>query len=241
MCDACLSRPANYLRPARACGKHRRPDLKHIRTNNRNPLFARPETEALLRQFPITPNDSHDRCKSDPSFQENTCDVHKLHDDDDAKKTEPAKHDADLETRWWYDDERQQFSASREAHDVHRHCLLSSLTLTSPPSQYDSRPRSVFRLQSQLTRASRDMIHVKREQRQHIEFLSSATAEEHPPQWCSTVDTAGDVEPALHLNRDIEGCWRSVVLRALLARSAVRLQLTFCELVVIEHNDEMRS
>ena len=53
--------------------------------------------------------------------KKNTGDVlshNKLHDDNDAMKTEPVVHDAVLETWWWYDDERQKFIASREDHDV---------------------------------------------------------------------------------------------------------------------------
>ena len=52
----------------------------------------------------------------------------KLHDDDDAMKTEPVVHDAGLEAWWWYDDERQKLSTSREDHDVHGPRPLSSLT-----------------------------------------------------------------------------------------------------------------
>ena len=62
-----------------------------------------------------------------------------------------------------------------------------------------------------------------------MEFLSSATAEEHSPQRTPVADSSGDVESALLLHRDVEVCLRRMVLRALC--SAARLQVTLCELV----------
>ena len=53
-----------------------------------------------------------------------------------------------------------------------------------------------------------------------MEFLSSPSAEEHLPQQRPATDASGDVEFALPLDRDIEGCWRRVVLRALLGMLA---------------------
>ena len=60
-----------------------------------------------------------------------------------------------------------------------------------------------------------------------MEILSSATAKEHSPQRSTVADASGDVESALILDRDVEVCWRRLVLRAL--RSATRLQVTLCE------------
>ena len=57
-------------------------------------------------------------------------------------------------------------------------------------------------------------------------FLSLAIAEEHSRQ--------RDVGFVLLGDRDVEGCWRRMVLRPLLASSAARLQVTLCELVEIE-------
>ena len=82
---------------------------------------------------------------------------YQLHDDDDVMKTEFVVHEFDLETRWWYDDERPRSRAPHGDHDVHRRRSLSSLA-TSP---YDSGPRSLIHSQSQLSRATREMPSVK--------------------------------------------------------------------------------
>ena len=62
--------------------------------------------------------------------------------------------------------------------------------------------------------------------RQNMKFLSSATAEERSSQQSLMADTSGDVEFSLPPDRDVEGCWRTMVLRLLLAciaGSAVRV------------------
>ena len=53
-------------------------------------------------------------------------------------------------------------------------------------------------------------------------------------RWCphNVMYDCGSTDKAI--DRDVEGCWRRMVLRALLACSAVRLQVTLCELVEIE-------
>ena len=66
-----------------------------------------------------------------------------------------------------------------------------------------------------------------------MEFLSSANAEENSPQRHLKVDGSGDIEFA-PLDGEIVGRWRMLVLRALLACSAARLQVTVCKLVEIE-------
>ena len=69
------------------------------------PFVRSSDTEALIRQFAITADDSEDRCNTNPKFKEkhvrltNRTVYCKLHDDDDAKETELVVHDARLETR----------------------------------------------------------------------------------------------------------------------------------------------
>ena len=130
-------------------------------------------------------------------------------------KTELVVHDADLETRWWYDDKRQKLSVSREDHDLHGPCAPSSF-MSSP---CDRRPRSLIRPRSPRSQASRDVLRAEGNttQRGICEF---GTDEQHSSQQRSAVDTSGDVEFALFLDRDVEACWRRVVHRGLLACSA---------------------
>ena len=88
-------------------------------------------------------------------------------------------------------DERQRLNASREDQHLHRpyHVFPSWI-----PSTCDSRPR-LIRPRRPLSRASREMPTLKGT-RHNMEFLSSATAEEHSPQRRSTVVTSGNVESA---------------------------------------------
>ena len=89
----------------------------------------------------------------------------------------------------------------------------------SIPSPSDSRQRSLIRRRRQLSQAIREMPTPKRT-RHNMEFHSSSIAEKHLPQRRAKADTSGDVEFELPLDRDIEGCWRRMVLRPLLACSA---------------------
>ena len=67
--------------------------------------------------------------------------MHKANHKETPQAVEPVVHDADLERRWWYDDERPKYSAPRQDHDVRRQCLLSLLT----PPPFNGRPRSLIR------------------------------------------------------------------------------------------------
>ena len=119
-----------------------------------------------------------------------------------------------------------KFSASREDRDVLRRCHLSPLT----PSPHDGRPRSFIHRQGQHSRATPEMPWVNGNTTRYEISHCRGTFTAAP----SNGGKSGEVEFALPLDRDVEGCRRRRVFRAFLVCSTARLQVTLCELVEME-------